>query len=538
MNLHPPRLPACFRPAALLLLAAVLLLSACRSPQIDPQITVTVNADGRTESVPLAAGSTVADALKVAGVKVNSLDRIEPPSYESLQQGDTIRLVRVEETFETRQVKVPFEQQVVRNESLPKGETRLLQPGASGLQEVTYRRVTEDGVEVQNLPFKTVVLQEAMPEILMVGAEASYAPLAIPGRIAYLVGGNAWLMEGSTAGRRPLVSSGDLDGRIFSLSPKGDWLLFTRKSDKPADQEINTLWAVSTSGINPRPIDLGVSNVVHFAAWVPGQVTVVSYSSVEPRSTAPGWQANNDLYTLDFGESGWVNSPEKIVEANSGGIYGWWGTSFAWSADGKRLAYARPDSVGLVDMKEGVFKPLLDITPLQTRSDWAWIPGLAWGSDQRTIYLVNHAPPPSLVGPEESPYFDLNILSLVNGASLHLAQQTGMFAYPAASPARQQGNELGYQVAYLQAIFPAQSEASRYRLVVMDRDGSNRRTLFPPPDAAGLEPQTPIWAPAPEGEAGIYLAVLYQGNLWLTSPSSGAASQVTGDGLISRIDWK
>jgi hypothetical protein len=32
--------------------------------------------------------------------------------------------------------------------------------------------------------------------------------------------------------------------------------------------------------------------------------------------------------------------------------------------------------------------------------------------------------------------------------------------------------------------------------------------------------------------------VVYQGNLWLVDSGSSAAYQVTGDGLISGIDWK
>jgi hypothetical protein len=75
--------------------------------------------------------------------------------------------------------------------------------------------------------------------------------------------------------------------------------------------------------------------------------------------------------------------------------------------------------------------------------------------------------------------------------------------------------------------------------MVMDRDGSNRRLLFPPTDSSGIEPQTPAWAPEPiEGQVGDFLAVIYQGNLWLIDSGSGEAYQVTGDGLITMIDWK
>ena len=75
--------------------------------------------------------------------------------------------------------------------------------------------------------------------------------------------------------------------------------------------------------------------------------------------------------------------------------------------------------------------------------------------------------------------------------------------------------------------------------MVMDRDGSNSKALFPPTDTNGIEPQTPVWSPEPlEGQTGDFIAVIYQGNLWLVDSGSGEAYQVTGDGLINAIDWK
>jgi hypothetical protein len=379
---------------------------------------------------------------------------------------------------------------------------------------------------------KSIVLQETTPEIVMIGAQASFAPLPIPGKIAYLAGGNAWIMDTSTANRRLLVNTGDLDGRIFSLSPDGGYLLFTRKSKKPTDQQINTLWAVSTKSNTPNPIWLKAANIVHFAAWYPNGTNTVAFSTVEPRGTAPGWQANNDLYKVGLG-----GDPQKILDASSGGVYGWWGMSFAFSADG-RLAYGRPDGIGLVSQDGGYLSPLVSITPLQTHSDWAWTPGIAWGGDSKTLYFVNHSPAPAPVTDEESPYFDLEATSMANDAKVEFTQQVGMFAYPSASPVSANGQEKAYDLAYLQAIFPDQSETSRYRLVVMDRDGSNRRVLFPSSDAPGLEPQTPVWAPGTiQGQSGNFIAIVYQGNMWLIDSGNGQAYQITGDGLITQIDW-
>jgi hypothetical protein len=522
------------RPSLLLFLFAFAWLTvSCRSPQVGDEITVTIAVDGTVREVNITAGSTVTQALQTAGIASGKLDRTEPPFYTVLSQGDKITLTRVEEKFDTEQVVIPFEKQIVRNETLPEGETRLAQAGVNGLEEITYRRIFEDNLEISKSPVKSIVLKETLPEIVMVGAQSSFTPLNIPGVIAFLAGGNAWIMEGSTANRRVIVSSGDLDGRIFSLSPNGEYLIFTRKSKKPASEEINTLWSVRTKNLDPKPVYLQAKNVVHFASWIPG-TNSVAYSTVEPRSTSPGWQANNDLYRVSITGG----APRKMLEANSGGVYGWWGMSFAYSASGQ-LAYARPDGIGLVDQDGGYLKPLLDITPLNTHSDWAWIPPITWGADGKTLYYVSHAPAPAPITSEESPYFDLSAASLSSEATVSMIDSTGMFSYPSTSPIRTDGKEKSYQVAYLQSIFIEQSETSRYRLMIMDRDGSNSKALFPPIDASGIEPQTPVWSPQPiEGQSGDFIAVAYQGNLWLVDSGSSDAFQVTGDGLINSIDWK
>ena len=537
------RLRKSFPSIVVLVTLLTLLLSGCRSPltQNIANISVNIIADGTSKPVQIPAGSSAEVALKNAGLSAGALDKIEPPLYTILKNDDTIRIIRVTEKFETQQNSIPFERQTVHNESMAQGTTQLIQPGVNGQQELTYRHVYENGKEVSNAVFKTVVLQAALPEIVMVGVQAPFAPLTIPGKLVYIASGNAWSMENSTANRLPLVTTGDLDGRVLKLSSDGTWLLYTRKSLKPAAEEINTLWALEIGNPKAKPISLGVSNVIHFADFDPqdAENLTVDYSTVEPRAAAPGWQANNNLRRRKFGRNGVLGVEQNIIDDNTGGVYGWWGTSYTWSPDKKLLAYSRPDQVGYVSIKGNTLVPLLDITPLQTHGDWALIPGIAWGADSQTLYIVTHAAPPGLVNPEESPNFDLTAFSLESGANVRISSQTGMFAYSAASSTQQIGAEKAYSVAYLQAKTPAQSESSGYRLVLMDRDGSNHRMLFPDEGSLGLDPQTPIWAPsALTDTAGNYIAVMYQGNLYLIDTITGTAHQVTGDKLIQKIDWK
>lgn len=532
----------------LIFLIVTALLAGCTPPQVTQAlIQVSITADGKEYQVQLPAGSTAQEALTQAGVVLTELDRTEPALYTVLSGGSNVRVVRVREEFYVEQVVIAFDNQTVLNESLPAGETRLSQPGTNGLQEITYRRVFEDDVIVSTSVVKTVTLQEAVPEILMVGSQTPFASLTIPGRITYLVAGNAWMMEGTTSNRRPVVTTGDLDGRVFSLSADGKWLVYTRSSME--ENEINNLWAVKIDEPTPLIVDLQVSDVIHFAGWSP-RLNALAYSTVEPRPTAPGWQANNDLYMVNISQSGGLGEKALQLEANSGGVYGWWGMDFAWGLDGLQLAYTRPDGVGLLDIRLDEVRSLMEIVPFQTGSDWAWVPGIGWGPDGKVLYTVEHVVKAGVASPEESPYFDLVAIPLDGGAPVSLVPEVGMFAYPSPSPMlpveispETEENpavvENAYQVAYLQAIFATESSTSRYRLCVMDRDGSNQATLFPDEGSAGLDPQQVVWSPAPVGDPGrLMIAVIYQGNIWLVSPQDGTAQQVTGDGLAARVDWR
>ena len=497
-------------------------------------IQVAIDADGKQIPLEVSAKTSVAQALEKAGIELKNLDRVEPESFKLITTPTNIQVIRVSEEFDVEEQVIPFEHQTVQNESLPKGQTLLIQPGANGSQQITYRRVMEDGVQKSRSVFQVSVVKDPVPEITMVGVQTPFTPLPIPGRIAYLIAGNAWVMEGSTGTRRPMVTTGDLDGQIFTLSNDGRWLLYSRKA--PADSKnINSLFAIDIAHEGQAPIDLGLNNVIHHAAWVPNQENTFTYSTVEPRDAPPGWQSNNDLWMMTFTSSGSVIRNDKIIEPNSGGTYGWGGTEFTWSPDGNHLAYARPDQIGLVDQKEGTFVLLQTLIPYNSQSDWAWIPPLEWSPDSRVFFYPDHSAGAADSQPGSSPDFNLEADFLQSNSPVTIVPLTGMFAYPAASTLQPDGR---YQLSYLQAIFPSRSDTSRYKIVLMDRDGSNKATVFPPEGSAGIEPQRVLWSPPDENEVTNRLAFLYQGNIWFLDLPDLVTHQVTGDGLISRMDWR
>jgi hypothetical protein len=188
----------------------------------------------------------------------------------------------------------------------------------------------------------------------------------------------------------------------------------------------------------------------------------------------------------------------------------------------------------VVDLESEEVAILKEFSPIQTYGDWAWVPGINWGPEAEILYGVDT---PTRA---DNPTYNLEIIPVPNGKSLVIAPEVGMFSYPVPSPSNElPSGELAHQVAFLEAVFPSQSDTSRYILMVMDRDGSNKRVLFPFEGAEGLEPQEVVWSPGGLNNSdSLSIALTYQNNLWIVDSVSGETWQITGDGLTSKIDWK
>ncbi len=502
-------------------------------------ITLSVTVDGRTQTFGLAAPMTVREALAQAGIAVGELDRLSLPAYTRLTGPANLIITRVTETNETEDVVVPFTSQVIKSEGLPEGEQRLLQAGANGAERITYRTVFENGVQVSRDILKREVLTDTVAQITLLGSQATFTIVPITGTLAYISAHNGWVMRQNSGQRRPVTFSGDLDGRVFQLSPDGQLLLYTRlaTATNTLTPTFNTLWAISVTAnlTSAKPLDLKVSNVL-YAEWSPTQPNVIAYSTADKIDRAPGWQANNDLWLATWGQNRLkqtVYTYTQLIDTNSGGAYGWWGTGYAFAPNGNAIAYARTDSIGVIDLTTFTRNELTRFVAYNTHSDWAWYPSLMWSADSQFLYTLTHAPPSGLEAPEDAPGFDLTTLS-PRGLRVDLIPRAGMFANPLPSPLQSSATpETPYTVAFLQALDPANSPNSRYRLGLMDRDGSNLRFLFPPADQPGLPANAQyIWSPD-----GALIALVATGNLWLIDPASGLSQQLTGDGLSEHPTW-
>lgn len=502
----------------------LLMLVACTALPAAPRRVILV-ADGQQRTVETTAASVQA-LLAETGVTLGALDRVMPPETAGIQAGMTITVTRVTQRTETVTATVAFGRQLVRDATLPEGETRLLQAGAAGVQEWVYQITTEDGVQTGRVLVREGLAQPPRDEVLLVGTRPRVDTLPISGTLAYLGRQDAWLLRESNRNPRRLTTFGDLDGRVFALAPDGTRLLFTRVVS--GSDHINDLWLVNTVQAGAVPVPVGINDLL-WADWSPDGTTI-AWTTAEPADRAPGWRGTNDLWVATLNTKGVLSARRKVLEAEAGGGYGWWGTRYVWDPSGQRLAYSRPDEVGVVALDKKQRSAWLRFPAYRTYSSWAWNPGVTWSPDGSLLATVRHSPAAVGGDPEESPVFDLwGMVETAAASGVYsglLVSETGMWAAPRFSP---DGNTL----LFGRARVPYQSQLSGYTLCTVDRDGSNRTCLYPPEGEPGLE--IPAWVWSPAGES---LAFIYQNDLYWLPRANPVAIPVTDAANVTALDWR
>lgn len=514
------------------------LLAACTAAPEEPEILVSLIADGRERTFSYNIPVTVEEFLADAEVEIGELDRVNPLPYTQISDGMRVTVVRIEEDIYCEDSAVPFQRRTVPNEGLQPGEERLGQAGQNGVEEICYRVMIEDGVRTEPIEISRTTLASPQDEVVYVGPSGEIAPVTIDGTLAYLSNRNAWVIRGSSTNKRLLTTTGDADGRVFALSRDGRRLLFTRQalSGQGDGDTFNRLWLVADTRAEAEPVELLPNNVL-YADWVPNEPDTISYSTGEARQGAPGWQAFNDLWIMRIdAQTGGAINVREVVEQSSGGLYGWWGTGYQWSADGSGLAWIRADSIGLVDLESGDLTPILDYPVYNTRQSWSWRATVSWSPDNDLLLTTVHGLPIGSEPPETSPAFHVAVADTTGAFRAEIVENAGIWAVPQWSPLLSNpGSEFpqGY-LAYLHCRdFPnCFSDSAQYDLIVADRDGSNARQIFPDTGQPGLTQREFTWSPD-----GQQIALIYQGNLWVVDVASGVANQLTLDGGASRPVW-
>lgn len=531
--------------SVLLFISLVCLLTACRQPQQTVQIRVSVIADGRERTFILPAPTTVEEFLRdpKVDIQLGDLDAINPPAYSQITDGMRITIARVSEETQCEQSDIPYEQTTTLNEGLKPGEQKVVQAGQNGTLEICYRITIVDGTTKDKVETNRTTIEAPQDEIIYIGTSGEVEPVPLVGTLAYINNGNAWIMRGSSTSKTSITTEGNLDNQVFTLSPDGRQLLFTRKlADDESNNSLNQLSLISDVGQPTSPVDLPVGNILS-ASWIPGLENTLSYSTIEPSEAAPGWKALNDLWQMRIDPStGESVNLKQIIERPTGGYYSWWGTRFIWSPDGSKVAWTQADGIGTLNLEDGILdSALLNYAVWRPSGNWSWRATISWSPNSDLLLTTVHGPPVGSELAENSPAFNITVADAQGVFSAEIIQDAGIWAAPQFSPPiTSPDNEFpqGY-LAYFQARDPFNSINGEYDLVVADRDGSNAHKVFPGEDRKGLTAQQSIfqnqefaWSPD-----GYQIALIYQGNLWVIDVAAQKAHQLTLDGGAANPVW-
>ncbi|NPV09499.1 MAG: hypothetical protein HPY83_16260 [Anaerolineae bacterium] len=465
------------------------------------------------------------EVVREAGIDLGPKDRVEPDYWAPVASGMTLRVVRVQEVEETELRAVPFDRHTIKSLGLEAGERRLLQSGREGVEELVYLVVLEDGTRVSRQHVRTRLVTPPQDEVVAVGLPPSGGGVEFDGTVAYLAQGNAWLLRGEARTRRPLTTTGDLDGRVFELSPDGRTLLFTRREGAHS-QALNSLWAVATDVVGAEPENLGITGVLR-ALWSPEGDRII-YTGGEWTEGSPGWRALNDLWVLHWTPG---RARSEIRGPSCPGPYCWWGPELAWlpaldSSAGisDRVLVASPVGVTEVTLSSGAERRVVEFAPPPAGSGWVWVPEV--GPHPAGTHVALAWPAAASEASEAGTTFDLAVVSIGDGTVVPLLEGVGMWARPRYSS----GGRGQVRVAYAVADDASASAVSPYSVWVADADGSEARRLFPL-TAGGTTIYEFTWS------SDGYLLVGAESGLYLCGAETGEVRPLLEGLAVTRVRW-
>ncbi len=218
-------------------------------------------------------------------------------------------------------------------------------------------------------------------------------------RLVYLEGD--FIMALDEGGELRRLTRADRVRQVY-LTRDGTRVVFLREVDDTWRREI---WVIHSDGTGERrllsaedidalhPREPGTSLALHQMAVVPGAHGVLFNTWV--LHEGPGLIVSADLFYLDV-DSGALTRLLDRGEA---------GHRFSLSPDGRMLALLHPDAIDMARMEgaalRDVRRRVLTFTPVNTYSEYAFIPEVTWQTGAEALGMV--IPPPDIMDPAPPP---------------------------------------------------------------------------------------------------------------------------------------
>ncbi len=132
-------------------------------------IPIKLTADGRSRTLYTTA-KTVFGVLHDFHVSLGFEDQITPDLSAEIQQGEAIRIVRVETRVEEIEEIIPYEVIHRDDNKLVKGKMRIDQMGRDGLIRTKIQKRMEDGVVVSEEVIEEIMESEVSNELVAIGS--------------------------------------------------------------------------------------------------------------------------------------------------------------------------------------------------------------------------------------------------------------------------------------------------------------------------------------------------------------------------------
>lgn len=472
-------------------------------------VPIHLHVDGTDRDAEVRA-STVRTALRDMGVEVGEMDLVEPSLWTPLETGLHITVTRVAEEREERVI--PATVRIVRDAFLGPEEGKILERGRDGLEELVYRVFYDGPVVLDRKLADRHVVVKPRQEVRLVGMKGAIPSVPLSGTLAYIANGDAWVMRRESGLKRPLTRGAHLDGHAFDLSSDGRKVLYTAVPTRTPGT-LNELWVVDAHVLNAEAEFTGVKDVL-WAAWVPGE-DKLAYSSATIARATPGWRALNDLNLVTWPSF----TVTQVLSPTSAFIYSWWGETWSWAPDGRRLAYARGDELGILDLRSPQRSSLYTFRPFHSHGDWVWSPTVAWGPDSESFVASVHR------GIEEEPSFDLLMFHVRDREHTEVARDVGPWCGPAWSAS---GSRLAFGV-----LTEAAGPAEFYRLHQVRADDLTHAIPVSPEEVARASYVEICWSPS-----GPELVLTREGDLCLFDLEQGTVDPLTATGVNSHPRWR
>lgn len=146
------------------------MIEAGMDLQIDKAVKVVLDDAGEEEKVWTTA-STVGDFLENQEVTLNELDELKPAKSESLTEDTNVSITRVEKVTDIIEEDVDYSVETRKDDSLPKGERKVVSDGEQGVVTKKYEVTLTNGEETDRELIKETVEKESKKKIIAIGTK-------------------------------------------------------------------------------------------------------------------------------------------------------------------------------------------------------------------------------------------------------------------------------------------------------------------------------------------------------------------------------